>query len=136
MEKMGVVKDIMGAMAYIKVTRDTACGGECAKCHASCGEKEIFVWAQNEACANIGDKVLVSLSDKIFFTIGFLTYILPLILFFVSYIIVNKANLGENLSIFVSLSVLLISFLGAFLSEKYFKKKISYKVSRIINDEA
>ncbi len=78
--------------AQVMLVRQSACSGDCHKCSGCGAAKETMLFeAQNPIGAKPGDTVIVRSGSGSVLAAAAMLYILPLILFFVGYI------LGENL---------------------------------------
>ncbi len=90
MTQQGTIKKLLpGGMAEIEVTRRSACGHDCAKC-GGCGGLEtqtLYVTARNRAEANVGERVLIEGETGQVLGIAVLVYVLPIVLFFVGYVL-------------------------------------------------
>lgn len=77
MKNIGIISEINGKEAKIKVLRESACGGNCASC-SSCELKNHFIDADIERefdfSPKVGDKVQITMDDKLFYTYAILGY--------------------------------------------------------------
>lgn len=123
METYGMVKQVKGDTAVVKVARESACGGNCAACHA-CGNREIVTTVRNPIGAKCGDVVKISSSSRHVLGSAFILYLLPVFLFIAIYFIFSRFF---NTIFTVCLSVLLV---GSF----YFLLK-KFEKHFIVNSE-
>lgn len=83
-----VTRMVSSGIAEVTVARETACGHDCENC-GGCGTKagSISVRAKTDLSLVPGDKVEIYSDNRV---IGFaaLVYLLPLVLFFVGYLLV------------------------------------------------
>lgn len=125
MKKVGVVIKKENGGAIIRVARDSACTGECSKCHG-CDEKNVEVFARCDQNIKIGQKVKIE-SNTFYVLIGLiLLFLLPVMLPLVAFIVFD-AFFSKTIAtifciIFAALSILLIILLNK--SEKYKEKTI------------
>lgn len=129
MTSTGFVKELDGNMATVRFIRESACGGNCASC-SGCKSKPVDVILINTLSLEVGDKVEIESDSNKILKSAFVLYILPLIVFFSAYILLNGC-FGEVIGI-------LAGFFGFFLSfvavRKYGKKlDIKYEMVRKIN---
>lgn len=98
MTQQGIIRKLLpGDLAEIEVTRQSACGHDCASC-GGCGGHEtqtLQVTARNQAQAKVGDRVLVEGQTGRVLGMAVLVYVLPLILFFIGYAIPGAMALGS-----------------------------------------
>ena len=116
MKKKAIIVETLGEYAFAVTDKESACGGNCAGC-SMCnlsGEKKIKVL--NEASAKPGEEVYIYLSTFKFLFLSFLTYIMPIITFFVCYAIVKD----EVISVVLFLTSF---FVFSFISNKIAKTK-------------
>ena len=104
-----VTRLLPGEKAEIQVVRQSACGGNCASCQG-CAEKNVMtVVANNHAGAKPGQRVLIESQSKKIFSAAVLVYVMPLILFLVSYAVADALGAGEGLCVLVSFLALVLS---------------------------
>ena len=109
--------------------RQSACSGECHKC-SGCGavQEKILIAAENPIGAAVGDTVTISANSKSVLLSAAVLYVLPVMLFFVGYLIGMGFSLAKELlgcSAFVLGILLAIAYDRAILS----KKKVSYTIT-------
>ena len=86
MQQLALVEKLNGDhTALVSVRRASACGHDCASCGA-CGETPVLsVTAQNPLGAGVGDLVRLETSSGGILGLTALTYLLPLLAFFLGY---------------------------------------------------
>lgn len=87
----GVVKEKSDNVVTVEVVRRGACGGDCSSC-GGCGNSVMKVAAKNSVNAKIGDTVLLESSTKRVLLSAFLVYIMPILLFFTVYILLEESK--------------------------------------------
>ncbi|HYE10805.1 MAG TPA: SoxR reducing system RseC family protein [Patescibacteria group bacterium] len=87
MENTGKVVSISGKTAYVQVKRASACGGDCGKC-IGCAATGTTVKLENNISAKEGDLVKIVSKRNNLLTAVLYVYIIPLIVFFASYIMI------------------------------------------------
>ena len=127
MTSVGYILEVKGDMAKVRFIRESACGGNCSSC-GGCNAKPIEKWIKNTLNVNCKDKVIIKTnSEKILFS-AFVLYILPLVMFFSFYIILN-IFFSEIISL---LSGILAFFLSFFIAGKYGNRlNIEYEMERL-----
>lgn len=135
MKQTATVVEDSGDFAVIKVERSSMCDG-CHKkgCDGGCsiysvfgGDKSFTAEALNRAGAKKGDTVVVETSDKNVYLSSFLVFILPLILGFVTYSLIN-GFFGEHIAVLCAVGVFAVYFVVLSLFEKLGKKSSSSKL--------
>ena len=86
MKKKGYVIGVNGDTIYVVVVRESACGGNCSSC-GSCESKPMDISLKSNKKHQIGDIVDIEIEEKSYFKIGFLLYILPLIVFVLAFFV-------------------------------------------------
>ena len=86
MEKIGEVVSVNGDYAEVVIKKESACGENCASCGMCDMSKLRKVKVLNEDDAKVGDEVEVFLDSRKSLLLAIITFILPLIIFFVSFI--------------------------------------------------
>ena len=81
MQEEGLVRSLHGGLAQVESTQSEACASCGAKgaCYAMGGEKTRVVTALNEAGAQVGDKVLLTMPRKAVLGASFLAYMVPVL---------------------------------------------------------
>ena len=85
MKEEGVVKRELNELCEVVVRRKTACGDNCASCGGACKMNFEAVTAKNAVGAKAGDSVVIEMESKKVILSAFLVYILPLLVFLVSF---------------------------------------------------
>lgn len=119
MTNRGIITKILdNNMAYVEVKRTSACGHDCASCKG-CGDgaKINTVIAKNDIGAGIYDEVIISASSNKILKGAMYVYIIPLILFFITYFIF--ANFSQNIG---ALAGCVGFIIGIIFAIKYSKK--------------
>lgn len=111
MKEEGIVKSVSGGLCEVVVRRKTACGDNCASCGGACRMKFQQVTAKNSAQAKAGDCVIIELESKKVIFSAFLVYILPILVFFLSFFWVEKAYKSNMIASGVS-AVLTVAVFG------------------------
>ena len=86
MEKIGEVVSVNGDYAEVVIKKESACGENCASCGMCDMSKLRKVKVLNEDDAKVGDEVEIFLDSRKSLLLAIITFILPLIIFFVSFI--------------------------------------------------
>lgn len=136
MEQTGLITKIIDEKtARVSVTRQSACGSDCAGCKAGCSSKQIItVIAENKVFAVPGDTVTIASRTKAVLGIAALVYLVPVILFFVGYACMSLFDFGEGASIAAGLSCFALSFIGvAAYSRGRGKKPVEFEITGIID---
>ncbi|MCX7831633.1 MAG: SoxR reducing system RseC family protein [Actinobacteria bacterium] len=114
MKEIGIVVQKSGNRATIKFYENPHCSG----CKAGCSAKgkERLIDVDDELGVKVGDTVEVEMEERYLLQGAFLSYMVPLISFFVGYlfgsVINNLFNLkGESLPIALSFTFLFLSYL-------------------------
>lgn len=81
MQEEGVVRSLHGGLAQVESVQTEACAtcGARGACYAMGGEKTRVVTALNQAEAQVGDKVLLSMPRKAVLGASFLAYMVPVL---------------------------------------------------------
>lgn len=81
MQEEGLVRSLQGGLAMVESVQSEACASCGAKgaCHALGGEKIRIVTALNEAGAQVGDRVMLSMPRKAVLGASFLAYMVPVL---------------------------------------------------------
>lgn len=131
MEQFGTVSEIKGKYAEVVIKKESSCGDNCASCGMCDTSKMRKVLVLNECDAEKGDRVKIYLESCKTVILSLVTYILPLIIFFVSFVFV-KNELALTL-IFIS-AFLICAFISNLLAKcKSFRSKME-KTETIQND--
>lgn len=132
MLQRGIIEEISCGMAKVKITRSSACGENCAECGLCPGQSAV-VEALNDARADIGDTVTISMSDKKVLGAAFLVYIVPLFTLVAGYFAGEALFKNETAAVFTGLFVMALTF-GIIISfDKRLKHRYTPRVVEIIN---
>ena len=106
--------------ATVFLQRESACSGDCHKCSGCGAAKEIMVFeARNPIGAKRGDKVVIeSQTGPVMKAVG-IFYVLPLVLFFLGYLLGEKWGLGGLFGI--------LGFVAAIVLTVFYDRKIAKK---------
>ncbi len=132
MKNNGVISEINGKKAKIKVLRESACGGNCASC-SGCELKNHFVDADIEKefsfSPKVGDKVQITMDEKLFYTYAILGYGIFVLFLIVGAVLGWSFYKNENSAIIGGALGIIAGF---FVVKLIFKnKKTGLKVSKI-----
>lgn len=132
METKGIVKEKSGNSVVVSVIREGACGGNCSSC-GGCGSTVVKVRAENTAGADIGDEVVLESDSKAVFFAAFVTYILPVIVFFAVFSVLSFLGFGYKvIGLCEFTAVILYIFL---LKKGIIGKKINVYAVKIVEKE-
>lgn len=138
MEKVGVVRRVVKDTLFVEIERTGGCGDKCASCESKhCETKFMEVPVKKSKDADVGDLVLVDLSDEKFVKYTFVLYMIPLI-FFVGSIVAGFQAFGGNealalLSGFIGLA---ISYVGISFYSKKVGKGETIKLVKVYASES
>ena len=125
----GIVQEVDGRNLKILVYKDSACS-QCSSCtEGSRFQGEFEFQAEDEV--KIGDIISFEIEDKVVLNLAFLVYILPVVFFFMGYIISSKLGLTEGFRILCSFIGLFSSFILLFFYDKSKGKQILNKKIKI-----
>lgn len=129
MRETGVVIKIQKNEALVSVKRKSSCGENCAMCKGVCKTPSHEALAVNSIDAKVGDVVLVETETKDVLKSAFLVYIVPVLLMFVSYILLSDTGFAIVLSI--------LTFLSGCIIVRIFDKKLAPKtyITEIIDNK-
>jgi len=129
LEEIGVVKERTGNSLIVEIERSSHCAG-CGMCSASAGGLNLIEVEDDGSGPLVGDKVLLSLPSGDILKVSFLTYLMPLLLFFLGvslgYIFLDK---GAGLTAISGIVGLLIGFLMLKAIEQQIKKRGLIKIT-------
>ncbi|MFR1708346.1 MAG: SoxR reducing system RseC family protein [Clostridium sp.] len=138
MQEEGIIKKINGDIATVAFVKKGGCGGGCSSCKSGCPKDTILVELENTQAATIGEKVLVSMDNKVFSNMTFWAYAFPTIITVITLIICiyifNKLNVinSEVYSVLIALVSMVISYMiSAKLNRK--QDKYSFKMMKKLN---
>lgn len=109
MRAEGIVKKVSGDCCEVVVRRKTACGDNCASCGGACKMNFQQVTAKNPVGAKLGDSVVIETESKKVLFSAFLVYILPILVFLVSYYFI-QINFKDSLAGGIAAVLTVIAF--------------------------
>ena len=128
----GKVVRVKRSSACVEIVRSSACEG-CKACMLA-KKKVTTLYAVNDANANVGDDVLVSLAPQKPLVATLMLFILPLVLMIVALTIAAIAGKSELMLALYALIGLVAGWLIAFVFDKfYYSKKYVSHVIEILN---
>ena len=111
----GLVSEVKGDLAIVKIHRKEACG-ECRACLSGLTEKEMDIEAKNLCDAEEGDWVELELQENAFFNAVMIMYGLPFVAF-IAGVVVGYFGVPKVLPMIPPfLSSLVLGALGIFLT--------------------
>lgn len=133
MKSSGKVTEINGNKIKVKMFKESSCA-HCSGCgDANKLTRELDLFYNGEV--EIGDIVTFELEDAKMLKIGFLVYILPIIMMLIGFVISSKMGNSEKTSVFISFGFLIISFICLHIYDKYFvKEKVQMVVTAVEKD--
>lgn len=127
MTQDAVVKRLLSAnKAEVEVTRQSACGHDCAKCGAGCGGTQtgkILAVAENPIGAQPDQRVVIEGEFKQIMGLAAIVYAVPLVLFFVLFAVASLCGLGEGLASVCGIAGFVIGILAAIRYNKRYKDR-------------
>lgn len=135
MKQVGVIVRQTRKKATVRVKRPTACGENCGHC-AGCPTTDQVVVASNPIGAPRGATVEIETPDKMVFFAAFLVYVLPLVFFFLGYILTGVLTTAVWARILVAFLCLVVFFLLLRKKDAKLLKKGQYglTITRVIYD--
>lgn len=110
MEKAeGIVVENKDGVSKVKIVRGTMCGDNCGSCNL-CGKRETFVFAQNEADAKEGDRVLLEMDSQSGLKAAFLVYGMPLLILIAGIVIISLFNFNQAKGLLLVLVAIILWF--------------------------
>lgn len=105
MTSRGTVKRILpDGRAVVEVTRQSACGHDCAECSSLCGASgAISSVAENPLGACVGETVTIETPSKKIISAAALVYIVPLATLILGYVAAALLGAGEGRALIGSL---------------------------------
>lgn len=121
MRSNGKVIAINGNKIKLKMFKESSCA-HCSGCgDANKLARELEVTYDGEV--EIGDIVTFELEDSKMLKIGFIVYILPILMMIFGFFISNKMGGTEKLNVLVSFIFLVVTYLCIHIYDKYFVKE-------------
>ena len=136
-----VVKLREDGRAEVAVTRQSACGHDCAKCGGGCANLTIMptvtVWAENPVRAMEGDTVTVESSSRRVLGAAVLVYLVPFLLFFLGYCGGRGAGFGEGGAVGLGFAGFAAGLLCAVLADRRERRRrtITFRITAIQQSE-
>lgn len=122
-----------------KVTIELKKSGACKNCSVAglCMGQNSSVRHQvkSDMKLKMGDKVTVSLSSNIKLLSSLIIFIFPILMMVLVYSILKLLGSSENLAIFLTILSLPLSAILIRLLDKYYEKKIDFKIINKVCDE-
>lgn len=127
-----VTKVFPDGFAEIVVTRKSACSADCDSCHGcSHPEEKVYIKANNDICAEVGDNVIVESSTSQILGWASLLYIFPVFVMFAVYFCIHSYELIRIIASIIGLAFGFI--LCRFISDKVLtKKNIKFNITEIM----
>ncbi|WP_300328863.1 SoxR reducing system RseC family protein [Fusobacterium sp.] len=136
MESSGKVTKIEGKKLVVKMFKESSCA-HCSGCgDASKLTREIELeYNPKKQEIEVGDIVTFELADSKMLKIGFLVYVLPIIMMVAGFSISNMMGRTEGESVLVSFATLVVTFLLIHLYDRFVvKEKVNMDITRIEKD--
>lgn len=136
MESSGKVTKIEGKKLVVKMFKESSCA-HCSGCgDASKLTREIELeYNPKKQTIEVGDIVTFELADSKMLKIGFLVYVLPIIMMVIGFSISNMMGRTEGESVLVSFATLVVTFLLIHLYDRFVvKEKVNMDITRIEKD--
>ena len=117
-----VVDVLQNGLVEVEVRRMCACNHNCDGCSTHCriNDEHVKVVAKNDAGAAEGDNVVIQSKTSQILGIAAIVYIVPIMLFFIGYIL--SSGLGESTSVLIGVGAFLIGIIIAYLYSRHLKK--------------
>lgn len=136
MESSGKVTKINGKKLVVKMFKESSCA-HCSGCgEASKLTREIELeYNPKKQTIEVGDIVTFELADSKMLKIGFLVYVLPIIMMVVGFSVSNMMGRTEGESVLVSFATLVVTFLLIHLYDRFVvKEKVNMDITRVEKD--
>lgn len=120
---------VHGGTATVRVKKHSACAECRQKCAMAHETKEVAVMADNRAEAEVGDSVVLELSDRQVLKAAFLIYIVPVMFLFGGVGLSTLLGLTETNALLMGLLGLVSSFLLLkFVVDPYIRRQAGYEL--------
>lgn len=108
----------------------------CENCGGQCSAHTNIIEVNNSINGNVGDMVYLNISNKYYLSMIFAIYLFPLIIFIISFIILNSIFNSEGISSIISVALLILNYILFFILNKKFDflSKNKLVISSKIND--
>lgn len=127
MTQNAVVKRLLpNGKAEVEVTRQSACGHDCAKCGGGCTEMvsgPILAEAVNQIGAQPNERVVIEGEFKQLMGLAAIVYAVPLVLFFVCFALGSLLRQGEGLAAALGILGFMLGVLFAIRYNKRYKER-------------
>ncbi|NME35889.1 MULTISPECIES: SoxR reducing system RseC family protein [Fusobacterium] len=136
MESSGKVTKINGKKITVKMFKESSCA-HCSGCgEASKLTREIELdFNPEEREIKVGNIVTFELADSKMLKIGFLVYVIPVIMMVVGFGIGSYLGKSEGVSVLYSFIGLVLTFLVIHLYDKFIvKEKVSMNITKVEED--
>ncbi len=123
----GIVIEVAAGMARVRSVRGSSCGG-CASrsmCSTS-GDTSVIIEARNDIGAHVGDSVEIAVGPRTFLKASFITYMLPLITFFIGALIGKYAGGTDIWAALSGMFTMLLCFIGVWLYNRQLQSGSKY----------
>lgn len=127
LRQVGEVTAVHGNTATVKVKKHSACAECRQKCAMAHEAREVAVMADNRAEAEVGDSVVLELSDRQVLKAAFLIYIVPVLFLFIGVGLGTALGQTETHALLMGLVGLVSSFLLLkFVVDPYIRRQAGY----------
>lgn len=132
MKEFATVESTQGEFAIVTVKRSTACGDSCETCPSRCNTRSNKIKVRNPIGAVLGDRVVIEMETSKVLKSAFLVYILPLIMFFVGYIIGEVYKMSETKSVICALSLFTLTYIILSLIDRVRKYNCTTSIVEVV----
>lgn len=122
--QQAVVKKVLpDGRAVVEVTRQSACGHNCAECSSLCGASgAISSIAANPVGARVGETVTIETPSKKIVSAAVLVYIVPLALLIIGYVVAALLGADEGRALIGSLVGFAAGLAAVFAVNKFARR--------------
>jgi len=123
----GIVVSVYDGMARVRAVRGGGCGGCASRSMCKPSESsDVIIEATNYVGAHVGERVEVAVGAKTFLKASFISYMLPLITFFIGAVI-GKYVAGSDVWAAISgMFTMFLCFYGVWLYNKKLQRGSKY----------
>ena len=107
MKSIGKIISAEGEFAVAEIEEKSACTGDCSSCASCKSGKKVNVRVLNKCGAKPGETVYITLPGTKAFTLAAMTYILPLVIFFVASAFL-KSEIAQAAVLLLSFAVMAV----------------------------
>ncbi|GAB4300589.1 MAG: hypothetical protein Kow0068_23820 [Marinilabiliales bacterium] len=127
----GIIKGIEKNKVLVAIQAESACVSCQAKeiCGTDSGNEKVVEVESEDKTYKIGDKVIISLKEKLGFTALFYAYVLPFIILIISLIISLQTISSEGISAVISLVLVIVYYFILYMFKDKLKKKFHFKIT-------